>query len=119
MGVPGCIRATMREIVPFLAVAGRAMTGLPPDFADGNEMVQLHPVDYTNHVGVIAQNDNMVAINSAIEDAVLCHDIENVVPGSGDGGAGLHPGDDAGNRSLLKTLPNTKLSGGMKNEKNA
>lgn len=37
------------------------------DFADGNEMVQLHPVDYTNHVGVIAQNDNMVAINSAIE----------------------------------------------------
>ncbi len=30
-------------------------------------MVTLYPVDYTNHVGVIAQNDNMVAINSAIE----------------------------------------------------
>ena len=25
------------------------------------------PVDYTNDVSVIAQNDNMVAINSAIE----------------------------------------------------
>ncbi|MPN03045.1 Butanoate coenzyme A-transferase [bioreactor metagenome] len=37
------------------------------DFADGNDMIQLHPVDYTNHVGVISQNDNMVAINSAIE----------------------------------------------------
>ena len=37
------------------------------DFVDNNDMVTLYPVDYTNHVGVIAQNDNMVAINSAIE----------------------------------------------------
>lgn len=37
------------------------------DFADGNEMIQLRPVNYTNHVGIIAQNDNMVAINSALE----------------------------------------------------
>lgn len=37
------------------------------DFADGNDMIQLHPVDYTNHVGTIAQNDNMVAINSALQ----------------------------------------------------
>lgn len=37
------------------------------DFVDNNDMIDLHPVDYTNHVGVIAQNDNMVAINSAIQ----------------------------------------------------
>lgn len=37
------------------------------DFVDNNDMIDLHPVDYTNHVGVISQNDNMVAINSAIE----------------------------------------------------
>ncbi|MPM81312.1 Butanoate coenzyme A-transferase [bioreactor metagenome] len=37
------------------------------DFADGNDMIQLRPVSYTNHVGIIAQNDNMVAINSALQ----------------------------------------------------
>ena len=36
-------------------------------FVDHNPMIQLMPVDYTNNVGVIAQNDNVVAINSAIE----------------------------------------------------
>lgn len=37
------------------------------DFVNKNNMICLKPVDYTNDVGVIAQNDNMVAINSAIE----------------------------------------------------
>ena len=36
-------------------------------FVDNNPMIQLMPVDYTNNVGVIAQNDTVVAINSAIE----------------------------------------------------
>ena len=30
-------------------------------------MIDLRPVDYTNDIGVISSNDNMVAINSAIE----------------------------------------------------
>lgn len=37
------------------------------DYVDNNPMVLMKPVDYTNDVGVIAQNDNMVAINSALE----------------------------------------------------
>lgn len=37
------------------------------DFVDRNNMICLKPVDYTNDVSVIAQNDNMVAINSALE----------------------------------------------------
>lgn len=37
------------------------------DFVDKNNMICLKPVDYTNDVAIIAQNDNMVAINSAIE----------------------------------------------------
>lgn len=37
------------------------------DFVDRNNMICLKPVDYTNDVAVIAQHDNMVAINSAIE----------------------------------------------------
>ncbi len=37
------------------------------DFVDDNAMVEFHPQDYVNDPFVIAQNDNMIAINSAIE----------------------------------------------------
>ena len=36
-------------------------------YVDHNNMIALKPVDYTNDICVIAQNDNMVAINSALE----------------------------------------------------
>lgn len=37
------------------------------EFLDNNPMVEAHPVEYCNDPFVISQNDNMVAINSAIE----------------------------------------------------
>ena len=37
------------------------------DFVHNNPLVEMHPVDYTNDPFIIAQNDNMVAINSAIQ----------------------------------------------------
>lgn len=37
------------------------------DFIDNNPMVEFHPTEYTNDPFLIAQNDNMVAINSALE----------------------------------------------------
>ncbi len=37
------------------------------DYIDNNPLFELHPCDYTNNPFVIAQNDSMVAINSAIE----------------------------------------------------
>ena len=37
------------------------------DFVHDNPVVELHPTSYTNDPFIIAQNDNMVAINSAIE----------------------------------------------------
>ncbi len=37
------------------------------DFLDNNPLFEFHPVDYTNDPFVVAQNDQMVAINSAIE----------------------------------------------------
>ena len=37
------------------------------DFAHNNPIFEAHPTDYTNHPFNVAQNDNMVAINSAIE----------------------------------------------------
>ena len=32
-----------------------------------NPLLELHPVDHTNDPSIIAQNDNMIAINSALE----------------------------------------------------
>ncbi len=37
------------------------------DFVDNNAMVEFHPTDYVNDPFIIAQNENMIAINSAIE----------------------------------------------------
>jgi 4-hydroxybutyrate CoA-transferase len=37
------------------------------DFANDNAIIELHPSDYVNDPFIIAQNDNMIAINSAIE----------------------------------------------------
>ncbi len=37
------------------------------DFIDNNPILELHPVHYTNDPFIIAQNDKMVAINSALQ----------------------------------------------------
>ena len=37
------------------------------DFVDNNPMFEFHPTSYTNDPLLIARNDNMVAINSALE----------------------------------------------------
>jgi acetyl-CoA hydrolase len=37
------------------------------DFVDDNPLIEMHPVTFTNDPFVIARNDRMVSINSAIE----------------------------------------------------
>ena len=37
------------------------------DFVDNNPIVEFHPQDYVNDPFVIAQNDRMISINSALE----------------------------------------------------
>lgn len=37
------------------------------DFISGNPDIEMHPMDYVNNPLIIAQNDNMVSVNSAIE----------------------------------------------------
>jgi acyl-CoA hydrolase/GNAT superfamily N-acetyltransferase len=37
------------------------------DFIDNNPLVEFHPTEYTNDPFIIAQNDRMISINSAIE----------------------------------------------------
>jgi itaconate CoA-transferase len=36
-------------------------------FLDNNPAAESHPVSYTNHPSVIAQNDNMISVNSVLE----------------------------------------------------
>lgn len=37
------------------------------DYIDNNPSVELHPIDYVNNPAIIAQNDNMVSINSCLQ----------------------------------------------------
>lgn len=37
------------------------------DFLDNNPLIEAHPVDYVNDPFIVSQNDNIVAVNSAIE----------------------------------------------------
>jgi acetyl-CoA hydrolase len=59
------------------------------DFVHDNPVVELHPLSYTNDPFVIAQNDSMVAINSAIEIDItgqVCSDSIGTTFFSGFGG---------------------------------
>ncbi len=63
-GVVNGARKTLHpgKVVTAFAVGSKALF----DFVDGNPAIEFHPVDYTNNVDVIAANDRMVAINSAL-----------------------------------------------------
>lgn len=59
------------------------------EFADNNPIFEAHPVDYTNHPFNVSRNDNMVAINSAIEVDItgqVCSDSIGTYIYSGFGG---------------------------------
>lgn len=58
-------------------------------YVDNNPLFELHPVDYTNHPFVIAENEKMIAINSAIEvdlTGQVCSDSMGTYIYSGFGG---------------------------------
>ncbi len=64
----GIITNEKKTLHPGKIVAGFLLgTQRLYDFAHDNPIVELHPSEYVNDPFVIAQNDNMVAINSAIE----------------------------------------------------
>lgn len=64
----GLITSTRKTLHPG-KVVGTFILGSEKlyEFADNNPSFELHPCDYTNDPFIISQNDNMVAINSAIE----------------------------------------------------
>ncbi len=59
------------------------------DYLDENPIFEFHPTHYTNDPFVIAQNDNMIAINSALQvdlTGQVCADSIGTRPYSGFGG---------------------------------
>ena len=59
------------------------------DFVHDNPLFELHPVEHTNDPFIVAQNDNMIAINSALEvdlTGQVCSDSVGTYIYSGFGG---------------------------------
>ena len=53
---------TGKSVVSFLMGSKKLY-----DYIDNNPEIELHPVEYVNNPFIIAQNDNMISINSAIQ----------------------------------------------------
>ncbi len=64
----GIVTCRKKTLHPYKVIASFAM-GSPELYAsiDNNPFFEFHPTEYTNDPFIIAQNDKMVAINSAIE----------------------------------------------------
>ncbi len=64
----GVINNEKKTLHPGKIVAGFLLgTQRLYEFVDDNPIIELHPTEYVNDPFVIAQNDKMVSINSAIE----------------------------------------------------
>jgi acyl-CoA hydrolase len=86
----GVINGRRKTLHPGKAVVGFILgTQVLIDYLRDNYFFELHPISYTNDPFVIAQNDRMVAINSAIQVDVtgqVCADSIGTRPYSGVGG---------------------------------
>ena len=64
----GIVTGEKKNFHPGKVVAGFIMgTRSVYDFAHDNALIEFHPTDYVNNPLNIARNDNMVAVNSAIQ----------------------------------------------------
>jgi 4-hydroxybutyrate CoA-transferase len=64
----GVITGARKNFKPRKIIAGFALgTKKMFEFVDNNPIFEFHPTAYTNDPGLIARNDNMVAINSALQ----------------------------------------------------
>lgn len=64
----GVLTNARKSLHPGKIVAGFILgTKRLYDWVDDNPMIEMHPTEYVNDPFVIAQNDRMVAVNSAIE----------------------------------------------------
>jgi acetyl-CoA hydrolase len=64
----GIVTGEKKNFHPGKVVAGFIMgTRAVYDFAHDNALIEFHPTEYVNHPVNIARNDNMVAVNSALQ----------------------------------------------------
>jgi 4-hydroxybutyrate CoA-transferase len=64
----GIIDGEMKSLHPGKIIAGFMLgTNRLYDFVNDNPIIELHPTEYVNDPFIIAKNDRMIAINSAIE----------------------------------------------------
>ena len=86
----GVVNGERKTLHPHKVIAGFVLGTKPLfDFIDNNPIFEFHPTAYCNDPFVIAQNDRMVAINSAIEvdlTGQVCSDSMGHAPYSGIGG---------------------------------
>ena len=86
----GVITGARKTLHPDKVVAGFVLgTKRIIDFVHNNPVFEFHPTHYTNDPFVIAQNDRMVAVNSAIQvdlTGQVCADSIGTAPYSGFGG---------------------------------
>jgi acyl-CoA hydrolase len=86
----GVVNGERKSIHPGKVISGFCLgTHTLFDFIDDNPIFEFHRTAYTNDPFVIAQNDRMVAINSAIEidlTGQVCADSMGSTPYSGIGG---------------------------------
>ncbi|MDR3717474.1 MAG: acetyl-CoA hydrolase/transferase C-terminal domain-containing protein, partial [Bryobacteraceae bacterium] len=86
----GVINGRLKTLHRGKAVVGFILgTQVLIDYLRDNYFFELHPISYTNDPFVIAQNDRMVAINSAIQVDItgqVCADSIGTRPYSGVGG---------------------------------
>jgi len=86
----GVINGERKTLHPGKAVAGFALgTQVLFDFLNNNPMFEFLPTSYVNDPFVIARNDRMIAINSAIQvdlSGQVCADSMGTRPYSGFGG---------------------------------
>lgn len=86
-GIINCRKKTLhpgKVIATFILGTKKLYT-----YVDNNPLFEIHPVDYTNHPFIIAENEKMIAINSAIEvdlTGQVCSDSMGTYIYSGFGG---------------------------------
>lgn len=86
------------------------------DYVNNNNMIQLMPVEYTNDVAIIAQHDNMVAINSALEVDLMGQVVADAIGGKAFSGVGgqldfLRGAEQSKGGKPIIALPSTAKGG--------
>jgi 4-hydroxybutyrate CoA-transferase len=86
----GIVTGTRKSLHPGKVVITFALgSAALYDYLDNNPLIEAHPVSYVNDPEIVASNDNMVAVNSAIEvdlTGQICSDSIGTYIYSGFGG---------------------------------